>query len=380
MKILSKFTNIIKSKYFIITTIILIAVMSISVYAWDMKRLGKVPSGTRLERIKKSPNYKEDQFVNQNPTVMGLDSSNFLSFIYKFLFEKGNQREPIDHIPSIKTDLLKLNRNEDVLVWFGHSSYFIQIDGKRFLIDPVLSTFASPFSFMVKAFKGATAYYSIDLPEIDYLVMTHDHWDHLDYNTIMAMKDKIKHIICPLGVGEHFEYWGFDTTKISEGDWYDSVDLSDNFKMYYHPQRHFSGRTIFRNKSLWTSYVLATPSMKIFIGGDGGYDKHFAEIGDKYNGIDLAIMENGQYNEKWKAIHSMPDQTIKAVKEMKAKRVLPVHSSKFTLAFHSWKEPLETISKLSSENNVQLVTPVIGEPIRLKDTTQKFQKWWEKVK
>ncbi|MCD8262263.1 MAG: MBL fold metallo-hydrolase [Bacteroides sp.] len=199
--------------------------------------------------------------------------------------------KPDKELPSVTTNLLTLSRTEDVAVWFGHSSLFIQIDGIRFLIDPVLGTSASPVKAFNKAFPGSYGYTPADIPEIDYLIITHDHWDYLDYPTVMELKFRIGKVVCPLGVGEHFEYWEFNPHQIFEMDWNEEEELEEGFRIYCLPSRHFSGRGLTGNQSLWASFLLQTPSINIYIGGDGGYDPRFAEIGKRFKNIDLAILE-----------------------------------------------------------------------------------------
>jgi L-ascorbate metabolism protein UlaG (beta-lactamase superfamily) len=324
-----------------IITLFIIIVFSIFVFAFiQQPKFGKTPSGKRLERVKNSSNYKDGAFQNLHPTPIMVEGVSYFNTFKKFLFSDNDRVKPKNSIPSMKTDLLNLDHDKNILVWFGHSSYFIQIDGKNILVDPVLSGSASPVSFTTKAFKGTDRYTTDDIPEIDYLFITHDHWDHLDYETIMKLKPKIKIVICGLGVGEHFEYWGFKTNTIIEKDWNEKIDLNSGFTAYTKPARHFSGRSFKRNTSLWTAFVFQTPSYKIYIGGDGGYDTHFAEIGKTFGEFDLAILENGQYNNNWKYIHSFPEEVLQAAKDLRAKRLFPVHHSKFTLSLHPWDEPL----------------------------------------
>ena len=362
-----------------ITVSILILFSTVTVITLNLTRFGKFPSGERLERIKRSPNYKDGSFQNQSITPVMAEGKSYFSVAKETMFAKRIRVTPADSIPSVKTDLLHLDKNNDVLVWFGHSSYFMQLDGKSILVDPVLSGHASPFSFTVKAFKGTNNYTADDMPEIDYLIITHDHWDHLDYETVLKLKPRIKKVICPLGVGEDFEYWGFDKNAIVEMDWNESATLDSGFVANALPARHFTGRGFKRNQTLWVSYLLQTPTMKIFIGGDGGYDKHFAEIGNKFGPIDLAILENGQYNENWKYIHLLPADLIKAFNNLNARRLFPVHNSKFALSIHPWDEPLATIAASSKLLHIPLITPMIGEQVNLKDSTQKFTEWWENV-
>jgi L-ascorbate metabolism protein UlaG (beta-lactamase superfamily) len=354
-------------------------IIAISIFAFlKHPKFGEFPTGDRLARIHESPNYTNGSFANINHTPQMTGEGGFLK-IMKDMYNAKNRR-PLGPIPSTKTDLINLDPSLDILVWFGHSSYFMQIDGKRFLVDPVFCGNASPFSFMIKSFKGTDIYTSADIPEIDYLVITHDHWDHLDYKTVKELKPKIKKIITGLGTGAHLESWGYDPALIIENDWYDFVDLGKGFSIETTPTRHFSGRGTRPNQTLWVSFVLQTPTARVFIGGDGGYDGHFAEIGEKYGGFDLAILENGQYNTSWKYIHLMPGEVLQAAKDLRALRLFPVHSSKFALANHSWDEPLKAITEKNKTSEQSLVTPIIGEIVFLKDTSQVFRQWWAGLK
>ena len=238
---------------------------------------GRSPRGKRLEEIQKSPNFRNGIFQNLSVTPQLAEDAKF-GKMFRDIFSAKNRR-PHGIIPSVKTNINELPLNSDVLIWFGHSSYYMQIDGKRILVDPVLSGSASPFPFMIRAFRGTNVYCPEDLPEIDYLFITHDHWDHLDYSTIKKLKSKVNTVICGLGVGEHLEYWGFDRNRIIEKDWNQKAQMDDVFVVHVTPARHFSGRGMKAKKTLWNSFVLIAPNYKIFIGGDGGYDFHFAEIG-----------------------------------------------------------------------------------------------------
>jgi len=364
-----------------VTSITILGVLFLAAFLYTKQvKFGKSPSGKRLERIKQSPNFKNGKFQNISQTPTLAEGHNYFGVIYDTYFKSHPRRYPTDIIPSVKTDLLNLPIDTDVLVWFGHSSYFIQIDGKKILVDPVFSGNASPIPQTVKAFRGTDIYTVADLPEIDYLFISHDHYDHVDYETLIALKDKTKNVICGLGVGSHFEYWGYDNSKIIEKDWNEKVDLDAGFIAYVEPARHFSGRGLSTNNTLWASYLLQTPSMKIYIGGDSGYDTYYTAIGNKHGSIDLAILDNGQYNEAWKYIHNLPEDVLKVGRDLKAKRIFPIHSSKFALGSHDWDEPLVKLTELNKSYIIPLVTPMIGEVVYLKDSTQKFRMWWEGVK
>lgn len=325
---------------------------------------GRLPGGERLERIKRSPHYQDGEFRNLSPTdLMTSDKGRFRT-MWEFLFSQKEGVVPTEPVPAVKTDLTKLNPAHDLMVWFGHSSYLLQLKGKRILVDPVFCM-ASPVSFVNKPFPGTDIYNPEDMPDIDYLVITHDHWDHLDYRTVMRLKERIGRIICPLGVGEHFEYWGFDRERLVELDWQESAILETGLKVHCLPARHFSGRGLHSNRTLWASFLIETPTGKVYIGGDSGYDTHFAEIGCRFPGISLAILENGQYNEDWKYIHTMPRYLGRIAKELNAGKVITVHHSKYALARHRWEEPLENELEAAKANALPLLVPVIGEVVWL---------------
>lgn len=359
---------------------ILLAIAILTAIVLSRDIFGARPSGTRLELIKKSKNYRDGKFQNLNPTPSLTEGYSYPSVMYNFFFGKKDHLVPEDSIPFVKTDLKGIPKEANALIWFGHSSYWMQIEGKSILVDPVLNDHAAPFEGMNKAFKGAASYTTDDLPDIDYLVITHDHYDHLDYHTIKNLKGRVGKVVCALGVGAHFEKWGYQPSQLIEKDWGDKVILDEHITLHLTPARHFSGRSIFSNNTLWTSYVLETPSRKIFLGGDSGYDEHFEEIGTRFGGFDLAVLENGQYNVAWKYIHTMPEELLLAGKDLKAKRILPVHSGKFALAAHAWYEPLSRLSELNKAAGQLLITPMIGEVVNIDDEHQVFKDWWLGVK
>lgn len=371
--------NIIKWTLLSLVGLGMVLTLSIVLYMRQDK-FGMAPSGARLEAMKKSPRFKEGKFENIHRTPELTEGYSTWDVTWEFIFSERPRRIPLDSIPSMKTDLLDLPLDQDVLVWFGHSSFYMQLDGKRILSDPVFSGNASPIPGTNVSFKGTDRYTANDLPEIDYLFLSHDHYDHVDYETLMNLKPKVKKVICGLGIGQHFERWGYAPEMVFERDWGQSVDLDSGFIAHVTPARHFSGRGFTRNNTLWTSFVWQTPTMKIYIGGDSGYDTHYVEIGEQFGPIDLAILDNGQYDLKWKYIHTLPNEVVQAALDLKAKRLFPVHSSKFAMANHPWDEPLIKVSEFNKVPNIPLVTPIIGELVYLKDENQKFRPWWVGVR
>lgn len=331
----------------------------------NQPRFGRLPQGERLHRIKHSPNYRDGEFHNMEFTPITVSEKNRIAGFWDFLFgKKPDNLRPQTPVQAIKTDLRALNIMEEQLVWFGHSSYLIQTGGKRFLIDPVFYE-AAPVSFINKPFPGTGIYSPDDMPDIDYLIITHDHWDHLDYKTVTKLKSRISVVICPLGVGEHFEYWGFDAERLIELDWNENAVLEDGITVHCLPARHYSGRGLKANRSLWGSFLIQSPSQHIYIGGDSGYGSHFAKIGRRFTDINLAILENGQYNKEWPYIHSLPEDLVREVKELRPKKILTVHHSKYAMARHRWDEPLENVKQLVRTDSVEVLQPIIGEVVSI---------------
>jgi L-ascorbate metabolism protein UlaG (beta-lactamase superfamily) len=339
-----------------------------------LKSFGKTPTGSRLDRIKKSAHYREGSFQNLSHTPMLAEGVSYPKMIVDF-FSKGINREPAYPLPSIKTDLNLLTGTTPAIIWFGHSSYLIRINGKNILVDPVFSMSPSPIPFLGKKAFPVTNPYSIrDLPKIDLVIITHDHYDHLDYATIKEIKSSVPQFYTALGVGQHLESWGVEKDRIIEFDWWDKRTFVPGIEFIATPARHFSGRVFKRNQALWNSFVLKTEMHSIFIGGDSGYDAVFKVIGNQYGPFDLAILECGQYNQQWPFIHMMPEEVVQASIDLQAKVFMPVHWGKFTLALHSWNDPVKRVVNAAETSNIKITTPMIGEPIYLGNEPMK--RWW----
>jgi L-ascorbate metabolism protein UlaG (beta-lactamase superfamily) len=359
--------------------LIIIAVVLIITYfvVMGLPAFGTASKGRRLERIKQSELYKGGQFRNISHTPSITEGYSPIKVTYDFILGKKDPLlKPLKAIPSIHTDLKNLPKDQDIFVWLGHSSYYLQTDGVSFLVDPVLSLYGSPFKYFNKAFKGSDLFKPEDIPELDYLVITHDHFDHLDYPTVKSIKDRITKAIIPLGVGAHLEKWGYAEENLIEEEWGAEVLLKNGLKITFTPARHFSGRKIKQNNTLWASYVLETPTKKIFLGGDSGYDSHFKMIGEKFGPFDYAVLENGQYDEAWRYIHALPEDVIQITADLKAKHIIPVHSSKFALALHPWNEPLQKVTVLGREKELSILTPMIGEIVDMNSSDHQFRNWW----
>ena len=259
------------------------------------KQFGRTARGERLERIRKSPHFVDDKFQNEEPTTLFTGKGGMLKNLGKFLFGKKpkNRIPKLGEIPVVKTDLNLLPESGDFYLWFGHSSFLLRLDGKTILADPVFYK-GSPVSFVNRAFPGTDFYKPQDMPkEIDFLLISHDHWDHLDYQTVIELKDRVKKVVCPLGVGENFEYWGYDKQQLIELDWYESA-TSEDLTFHCLPTQHFSGRGFWKAKTMPASWLMESSTRKVFFSGDGGYSSRFKRFEEQFPDIDLAIMENGQ--------------------------------------------------------------------------------------
>lgn len=361
-------------RIFVILTISLVVLVAVIFLFMQQKTFGKAPSGARLAKIKQSPNYRDGAFQNLNPTEVTLKSASFFKLLNDFVNKPKNTTPPRT-LPSVQTNLKTLPDDKPVLVWFGHSSYLIQVKDVRILVDPVFSGNASPVSFFGKSFPGADVYGVDDLPTIDLVILTHDHYDHLDYQTITQLIPKAAAFYTPLGVGAHLAHWGVAADKITEFDWWDERVFSNSIKLTATPARHFSGRSFTRNQTLWASFVLEIYGYKLFLGGDSGYDTHFKTIGSTYGPFDIALLECGQYGVSWPYIHTTPEEAVTAAQDLQAKVLLPVHWGKFALAYHPWDEPIERVVASAAQKGLRLTTPRIGEPVVL-DSVYPQQTWW----
>ena len=344
-------------------------------------KFGEAPSGDRLARIARSPHYIQGRFECLHPVKTFSDEprqQNMIAAWVKFLLEDKTGRVPEAPLPTEKTDLSSLPKEQDAVVWLGHSSFYLQLGGRRLLLDPVMSSYASPVFFINRTFPGSNVYRPEEIPPIDVLVISHDHWDHLDYATVSALMPRVKEVVCPLGVGAHLERWGFSPSQLHEEDWDTDIALAPDFHIHVLPGQHFSGRMLHQNNPEWAGFAFITPRRKVFFSGDSGYADHFQAIGKKFGGFDLALMENGQYNLDWHKIHMLPSETAQAAEDVGAKAVIPCHNGKFALARHLWYEPMADLVKESAGRPYLLITPKIGACVRM-DDLHELPRWWEEI-
>ena len=370
--------------------------------------MGKAPAGARLERMRRSPNFKGDHFENLVPTPVAKEGVSFFKLLREY-WNRPADTAPKQRLPSVRTDLRALAGEGVWVVWFGHSSYLLKVEGVTILVDPVFSGNASPVSLFAKAFKGTEVYGVAEMPDVDILLLTHDHYDHLDYKTVKALAPKAGMICTSLGVGAHLESWGVAAEKIVELDWWESWEwgggpggagvvgrggtgvgsaagglaagglAAGGLRFTAAPARHFSGRSFKRGGTLWSSFVLQGRGHSLYLGGDSGYEAHFKTIGERFGPFELAILECGQYNKSWPYIHMMPEQTVQAAIELRAAALMPVHWGKFTLSLHPWSEPVRRVVIEAEKRGMPVATPMIGELVKVGGEYPNVR-WWEGLK
>ena len=357
----------------ILFSLILLLALSIALFLFLAPTFGGKPSGKDLERISKSANYGKDGFVNLVPTVVSTpDSEEPFNPMKMFRAEAG--KNPGGPLPSLRFDKSSF-RNGD-FVWLGHSTIMTRTADLTILIDPVFNS-ASPVQFMIKPFAMESRPVLEDLPTVDVILISHDHYDHLDYQTIKKLADKVGKFIVPLGIKSHLLKWGVSEERILDLDWYEN-SIVNNVEFVLTPSRHFSGRAMKRNRTLWGSWVIKSAELNMYFSGDSGYFDEFKKIGATYGPFDIAFMENGAYNTNWNQIHLMPESSVQASVDLKAKKYFPIHWGKFDLSTHHWTEPIERATAAADEKGVSMVLPRIGETFRLEDPPR--WEWWRDVR
>ncbi|RKS53657.1 L-ascorbate metabolism protein UlaG (beta-lactamase superfamily) [Gillisia mitskevichiae] len=357
----------------IIGMIVLIAIIFIK----TSPEFGSKSNGERLTKIQASENYRDGKFQNLTATDVSGDI-NYTKTLSEF-FTKGD-KVPDWSIPINKISSETIANTADSttkITWFGHSALLLEMDGKKIFLDPMLGNVPAPHPLLgSKRFNDTLPLAIENIPDLDAVIISHDHYDHLDYGSIKKLKDRVAHFYVPLGVGAHLISWGVQENKITEMDWWESISFS-GIQLTATPSRHFSGRGITdRFSTQWSSWVIKGQKDNIYFSGDSGYESHFKEIGDKFGPFDLAIMECGQYDAQWPLIHMMPEETVQATLDVKAEILLPIHWGAFKLGLHSWTDPIERITAEASSKNVNIATPIIGEAVTVGKPIP-TSKWWK---
>lgn len=368
-------------RYLLLSTLALGVVLMLAYFAFVnfYPSFGGDVSMERQLQYQASKQFREGVFNNVKDVPKEAGFSETLSIARKFFFEEveNGRPDPDLVIQKPNADAVASYRGKTRLIWFGHSAFLLQMNGKNILLDPMFGTVCAPHPWL-----GSERFYQElpvpieQLPKIDAVIISHDHYDHLDYESIKELKTKVEAFFVPLGVGVHLEAWGIDPAKINEMDWWQQATFK-NIQLACTPAQHFSGRKLNNGQStLWASWVIQSEDTSLYFSGDSGYGTHFKQIGETYGPFDIALMECGQYDKLWPDIHMFPEETVKAGIDVRAKTLMPVHWGAFQLALHSWTDPIERVSKKATEMHVPLIAPQIGEIIVVETLPEAYAPWW----
>lgn len=333
-----------------------------------------------LNETVNSSQFKDGKFAN-SASIEQVSLAKNLAITWRFFTQKRIDTEPNSAIPMKQltlSHLHELDNQQFHVIRLGHSSFLLKMSGKFWLLDPVFSERASPFSFIGPKRFHPTPIALDALPEIEGVLISHNHYDHLDKHAIKKLKNIAKHFYVPLGVEGDLQRFGIDGERITHLDWWQSVSVG-NVTLTFTPTQHFSGRGLSDgNKTLWGSWVIKTPTHNLFFSGDSGYFDGFKEIGNRFGPFDLTLIETGAYDKDWPDIHMTPEQSIQAHLDLKGNVMMPIHNGTFDLAFHTWYEPFERVTDAAKRHDVSLCTPIVGEVITL-GLFQQTQAWWQTI-
>lgn len=362
-----------KKKRFKKNAIILVAFILIifcCIAGYVLIQFGKKPDGKQFANL---AYYNGEQFISPDELVFYSERTTGGSSGFARFFRKS-PNAPESRLPMVDLDKQSFSEQpeEFALYWLGHSSAILELGGKRILIDPVLEN-AAPFPGIVSRYSPAPLKRK-DIPQLDYVLITHDHYDHLEYTTIRSLRNRKATFIVPLGVGVRLEGWGVPAANIRELGW-DDVFEHGGLSITALKGVHYSGRSKWdRNSTLWCSYVINDADMNIFWSGDTGYGNHFTEIGDKYGPFDLAAIEMDGWNPGWPNTHLFPEEAVKVAKELRAEKMLPIHWAVFDLALHPWNESINSVMGFAEKDSLNVITPRMGEKVT-RDKTE-YSRWW----
>lgn len=342
--------------------------------------VGKAPSTIELEDYGSSKNFDSARgtFVNRRHDEYETMMNNFdLVKLFKDQTFGKEVREPPNAFPTEQPNWDKWSQQEYAYVWLGHSTILFRVQGRNILFDPVFGS-AAPVSFAVPRFQKTVVALE-ELPPIDLVVISHDHYDHLSYDAMLFFKDQAQTaFLVPLGVSSYLKGWGIEGERISEMDWWDEVER-EGVVFVCTPSQHFSGRTGPRGlRTLWSSWVVKTADFSLYFSGDSGYDTHFAEIGTKYGPFDIAFMETGQYNPMWHMSHMFPEESAQGGVDLKAQAIHPIHWGTFKLSTHSWDDPIKRILAKAELLSIPISIPMQGEVVTF-PLESINQRWFEKI-
>ena len=336
---------------------------------------GRASEEDRRDYAERAENYRDGKFYNDGDFQIVRETDRTDENIVSTKGTIPEEKLPVK-TPSFDQ---RLSDEEVRVTWFGHSSMLLQMHGMNILIDPVFSERSSPVSFVGSKRFSQPPISVEDLPSIDLLILSHDHYDHLDYNVIKEIDEKVDHYILPLGVENHLERWGVAEEKIQNMAWWEETTVN-GLSIGCTPARHYSGRSLDDQfATLWASWVFHDNYHKVFESGDSGYGDQYQKIHDKYGDFDFVLTDCAQYDVNWPEVHMFPEEAVQAVQTLGAKMAMPIHWGAFSLANHGWDDSVERFVSAGESAGLQVVTPYIGETVNLNYLENSMERWWKDI-
>lgn len=359
--------------------VLLLLIVLVLLFVQFAPVFGAKPSKAQREAYEAYPNYSRGRFHNLMPQFTVTESSEFID---DSLHNKAERRpdQPLPYLKPSPEDIVATSEHARLL-WFGHSTFLIEIDGVRLLLDPMMSDYPSPLPpFGGKRFAEGLPLEIEELPPIDAILFTHDHYDHLDYQSVLQLKGKVSRYIVPVGMSAHLLRWGIPKQQIRELNWYETAKV-ENVEVIFTPSHHYTGRSWRdRFQSLWGGWVILGQEQRLYVSGDGGYGPHFKRVGEEYGPFDLALVECGQYSRYWRQNHLFPEQAANVGQDVQAKLMMPIHWGGFALAMHRWTDPPERFLIRAHDLGIPVTTPRIGEYLVLDPEEEPpMERWWRKL-
>lgn len=343
-------------------------------------QFGAPPTDEQMIEYDRTGHHRDGVFLNAKPINMEVNCHSIGEMLKEMTEPDPNLAPPrdVDVLPLEPSTIGSLPKGQTRVTWLGHSTFIVEIEGLVLLLDPVFGDYPAPVPIPGRRRYSAKMPIELgDIPRVDAVIISHDHYDHLEYEAMAELRGVARAFMVPLGVGNHLRRWNVDPEKIRELDWWQEAEL-DGLRFAFTPSRHMSGRGFTdQSATLWGSWALLGTTHRMYFSGDGGYGPHFAEIGARYGPFDFGLMECGQYNDLWRGVHMTPEETVDAGMDVRAAQILPIHWGAFSLASHAWTDPIERVTKAAAEAGLPIATPRIGQSLVLGQGDLPRERWWE---